>query len=67
MNGEYDRAQALLQRAHRIDPTDAEVYLDLAELYAEEGDLSASRAMAERGLLYCEPTNCGRLRVLSGR
>ncbi|MBN7799110.1 tetratricopeptide repeat protein [Parahaliea mediterranea] len=66
--GDYEQALALLERAQRIDPDSAEVYLALARTYAAKGDNSQARATAERGLLYCRSNSeCGQLRALAGR
>lgn len=62
--GDYDQALALLERAQRIDPDSAEIYLALAQTHRERGDLTQSRATAERGLLYCaSPNQCNALRA----
>jgi len=63
--GDYERALALLERAQRIDPDSAEVYLALAQTYAAKGDMSQARATAERGMLYCRSdAECRQLRAL---
>lgn len=65
--GDYEQALALLERAQRIDPDSAEVYLALARTYAAKGDNSQARATAERGLLYCRNNaECAQLRALAG-
>ncbi|MCB1706523.1 MAG: tetratricopeptide repeat protein [Halioglobus sp.] len=51
--GDYEQALTLLERAQRIDPDSAEVYLGFARTYRDKGDTAQARAMAERGLLYC--------------
>ena len=62
--GEYEQALALLERAQRIDPGSADIYLALAETHQARGDLSQARATAERGLLYCNgASQCGALRA----
>ena len=62
--GDYDRALAYLERAQRIDPDDAGVYLALARTHAEAGNSTQARAVAERGLLYCSDTQvCNGLRT----
>jgi len=61
-SGDLDTAQALLQRAQRIDARNAQVYLELARLHVAQGDESGARAMAERGMLYCQDTSCTALR-----
>lgn len=63
--GDLDRAEALLQRAQRLEAGNPEVYLELAELYAQRGQDVSARAAAERGLLYCESGSCHRLRELA--
>jgi tetratricopeptide (TPR) repeat protein len=62
--GDFERAQALLERAQRIDPDSAEVYLAMAKMQRTKGDTAQARAAAERGLLYCSSaTICNALRV----
>lgn len=51
--GDYDQALAHLERAQRIDPDNAEIYLALARTHDAAGNASQARAVAERGLLYC--------------
>ncbi len=64
--GDYQQALALLERAQRVDPDSAEVYLALARTYAAKGDYSQARATAERGMLYCRnEIECAKLRVLT--
>lgn len=61
--GDYKQALALLERALRIAPHSAEIYLNLARTYKAKGDLSQSSATAERGMLYCESSReCSELR-----
>ncbi|MAT93493.1 MAG: hypothetical protein CME59_12915 [Halioglobus sp.] len=61
--GDYEQALALLERAQRIDPDSAEVYLAMAETHRARGDEVRARATAERGLLYCDDADaCARLR-----
>ena len=52
--GDYDEALALLERAQRIAPDDGRVYLQMARAYLGRGDQQRARAVAERGLLYCD-------------
>lgn len=52
--GDYEQALALLERAQRIDPDSAEIYLALAQTHAARGDYGQAAATAERGLLYCD-------------
>jgi len=62
--GDYEQALALLERAQRIDPESAEIYLQLAQTHKARGDISQARAMAERGLLFCTGSSqCDALRV----
>lgn len=61
--GDYEQALALLERAQRIDPDSAEVYLGLARTHQARGDSVQARATAERGLLYCTTdSQCNALR-----
>lgn len=64
--GDYEQALALLERAHRIDPDSAQIYLAMARTYEVSGDASQARATAERGLLYCSGrAECDALRGLA--
>jgi len=64
--GDYEQALALLERAQRIDPDSAEVYLQMARTHRARGDAAQARAMAERGLLYCSSASqCEALRQLT--
>lgn len=65
LNGNLDRADALLLRAQRLDPGNALVYLELAKLYLQRGQEASARSMAERGLLYCDASSCEELRALA--
>ena len=61
--GDYEQALALLERAQRIDPDSADIYLALAETHRAGGNPEQARATAERGLLYCRGSaQCGALR-----
>ncbi len=51
--GDFEQALALLERAQRIDPDSADIYLALAETHRARGNPEQARATAERGLLYC--------------
>lgn len=51
--GDYNQALALLERAQRIDPDNAEIYLQMAQTHHARGDDAQARATAERGMLYC--------------
>lgn len=62
--GDYEQALALLERAQRIDPDSAEVYLGIARTHLAKGDTAQARVMAERGLLYCSSESvCNALRA----
>jgi tetratricopeptide (TPR) repeat protein len=62
--GDYEQALALLERAQRIDPDSAEIYLNMAKTHQASGDSAQARATAERGLLYCSSTaQCNALRA----
>ena len=63
-NGHYSQALAYLERAQRIDPDNAEIYLGLAQTHAASGNKTQARATAERGLLYCNGSSqCDALRA----
>lgn len=63
--GDYEQALALLERAQRIDPDNADIYLELARTHSERGDARQAAAMAQRGLLYCvSSAQCDALRNL---
>lgn len=62
--GDFEQAIAILERALRIGPDRAEVYLSLAKTYQAKGDSSMAGATAERGMLYCSGTKqCQALRA----
>ena len=62
--GDYEQALALLERAQRIDPDSAEVYLGMAQTHRAKGDAAQAKATAERGLLYCtSDAQCDALRA----
>ncbi|WP_170287242.1 tetratricopeptide repeat protein [Halioglobus maricola] len=64
--GDYDRALGYLQRAQRIDPDDAEIYLELARTHSAMGNEPQAKAVAERGLLYCSgKSQCSALKGLA--
>ena len=63
MTGDYEQAITLLERAQRIDPTNADIYLAMVRTYLAKGDTRQARATAERGLLYCNSVaQCDQLR-----
>lgn len=62
--GDYDQALAYLERAQRIDPDNAEIYLALAQTHDAAGNGGQAGAVAERGLLYCNGSRqCDALRA----
>lgn len=64
--GDYEQALALLERAQRIDPNSAQVYLQLARVYAAQGQTEKARDTASRGTLYCrDERECASLRALA--
>jgi tetratricopeptide (TPR) repeat protein len=61
--GHFERALALLERAHRLEPGEPGIYLELAKVYRRLGDEDMAQATAQRGLLYCDEARlCDRLR-----
>jgi tetratricopeptide (TPR) repeat protein len=62
--GDLRSSFARLERALRIAPDRAEVYLELARNHAASGKPEQAAAAAERGLLYCHGATCSRLRAL---
>ncbi|MEE4659855.1 MAG: tetratricopeptide repeat protein [Halieaceae bacterium] len=64
-SGDDARAQGLLQRAQRLDPSNPAAYLALATLLQKRGEHASARAMAERGLLFCQAQDCDQLRALA--
>lgn len=65
VNGDFEQALSLLERAQRIQPDDGRVYLELARTHADRGDTARARATAERGLLYCWGADCAALKALA--
>lgn len=62
--GDYSQSLAYLERAQRIDPDNADIYLGLAQTHTASGNVAQARAAAERGLLYCTgPQQCDALRA----
>ncbi len=59
--GETERALALLERAQRLDPARGALYLELARTHAAAGNAAQAKAFAERGLLYCQGSECSAL------
>ena len=62
-DGDYEQALALLERAQRIEPASAEIYVAMARTHRARGDTEQARAVAERGMLYCGGAQCDALRV----
>jgi Tfp pilus assembly protein PilF len=62
--GDIPGSFARLERALRIAPQRADVYLELARSHAAAGNRSRAAATAERGLLYCEGSTCSALEKL---
>ena len=63
-HGDYEQAMALLERAQRIDPGSADVYLGMAQTHQAQGNMAQARVTAERGLLYCATdAQCSALRA----
>ncbi|ESZ89389.1 tetratricopeptide repeat protein [Congregibacter litoralis] len=60
--GDLSASFARLERALRIAPQRAEVYLELARSHAAAGRPGRASASAERGLLYCGASTCTKLR-----
>ncbi|WOJ96895.1 hypothetical protein R0137_16880 [Congregibacter brevis] len=60
--GDLPASFARLERALRIAPQRAEVYLELALSHVAAGSPERASASAERGLLYCNGSTCRELR-----
>lgn len=64
--GRSNSAVAGLERALRIAPDNADIYLALAEVYLQRGDSELAQNIAGRGLLYCTGRDqCRQLERLS--
>ncbi|GAB5413332.1 MAG: hypothetical protein Cons2KO_09350 [Congregibacter sp.] len=61
-SGNYEAGFSRLERALRIAPQSADVYLELAKMHQAVGDPARAAASAQRGLLYCEGRQCRDLR-----
>lgn len=61
--GDLASSFARLERALRMAPQRAEVYLELARNHSAAGNAARASASAERGLLYCDGASC---RALQG-
>jgi hypothetical protein len=64
--GDLDAGLARLDRALRIDPQSAALYLEMARCYAGAGDSERAAAAAERGMAFCYGSDCRRLRRYLG-
>ena len=60
--GDVDAGLAHLDRALRIAPQHAGLYLQMARCYTAAGDAGRAAAAAERGLSVCSGPDCQRLR-----
>jgi thioredoxin-like negative regulator of GroEL len=60
--GDLPASFAQLERALRIAPQRAEVYLELARTHLAADHPQRASASAERGLLYCRGSLCSELR-----
>lgn len=65
--GNYDASFSRLERALRIAPQSAAVYLELAKTHQAVGDTERAAASAQRGLLYCSGVQCRSLRRYAKR
>jgi len=61
--GDLQGALSTLERALRIAPQRALIYLRLAQVYHHFGDASLASNMARRGLLYCRDIDCASLKT----
>lgn len=59
--GRIEASLSRLERALRIAPERAEVYLELARSHRVAGQDGRATATAERGLLYCSARICAEL------
>jgi tetratricopeptide (TPR) repeat protein len=59
--GRIEASLSRLERALRIAPERAEVYLELARSHRAAGQDGRATATAERGLLYCQARMCAEL------
>ncbi|WP_130330907.1 tetratricopeptide repeat protein [Streptomyces sp. BK022] len=50
--GDLDQAATALERALRLDSANWSLYLDLADVRAEQGDFAAAASLVEQGLVY---------------
>ncbi len=67
-DGDMEAGLATLERALRIAPRDASIYLSMAMVYQSLGESSIAANLARRGLLYCERRRlCRQLESLGGQ
>ena len=52
--GDLAKAAALLERAIRIEPTNGELWLDLAEIRLAEGDAEAAEQLARKAISFAK-------------
>lgn len=64
--GNLESGLARLDRALRIDPQRATLYLEMARCYEGAGDSARAAAAAERGMAYCGGSDCSALRRYLG-
>jgi hypothetical protein len=64
--GDLETGLARLDRALRIDPQSAALYLEMARCYAGAGDPGRAAAAAERGMAFCYGGDCRLLRRYLG-
>jgi hypothetical protein len=50
--GDTEQAIALIERALRIEPSRAELWIDLARLHLDEGDAAGAEQFARKALLF---------------
>jgi len=61
-SGDIGTGLARLDRALRIEPRDAALYLEMARCHRSAGEPQRAAADAERGLAYCNGDLCRQLR-----
>ena len=67
-DGDMDAGLATLERALRIAPRDASIYLSMAMVYRSLGENALAVNLAKRGLLYCERRRlCRQLESMGGQ
>ena len=67
-DGNMEAGLATLERALRIAPKDASIYLSMAMVYSNLGNSLLAANLAARGLLYCERGKlCRQLEALVGQ